>query len=432
MKSTIRIAAAGVLALALAACGSKSKPDPYLQNVPEAAAVTLDTGNAAAVSGAVAGIDPVPDTTVGDDLGVVHAKAEAMNAALRSVFAHLDAVTSTGGQVLPGNVKQWGPVDRCVEPDGSGGCVANGTANLRLRVRKWTDHIADFVLDARAVGSTDASAFEPVLAGYLIRGATDRRGAGKIWVNFPNLHDAASGFKGEGYLGAGFAAGPVAKAVTYRMYQFTRDPALHRPVTASFTAWKNDLGTVRARVAGIGDTTGNGDLYNPDGTATSLPEVGLWHGVWSPTYGGRAFTVIAGGDVARIAPGKYWFARACYPSGAVMPSYKEWFECDAGTSPAACILAAPIVAGSHQGTIDPEVTTSFTHWSDTTCWWNAAAHGGAVEPDEVAPPQAVPGDQNDVTPEDGDHTGLLPEPCPTTVNVAAPDTTPPGMTGTGM
>ena len=56
MKTPFRIAAAGALALALAACSEKSKPDPYLQSIPDAAALTLDTSAsapAAAVTAAV-------------------------------------------------------------------------------------------------------------------------------------------------------------------------------------------------------------------------------------------------------------------------------------------------------------------------------------------------------------------------------------------
>ena len=421
MKTPTRIAAAGALALALAACGSKSKPDPYLQNLPEVAAITLDT-TASAPAGIV--VDPAPVTTAGDDLALVHRKAEAMNDALRAVFAHLEAITATGGHVLPGGVKEWGPADRCVEPDGAGGCVAGGVANLDLRVRLYTDHVADFVVRARPQGSTDANAFQPVLAGYLLRGAMDRRGAGKVWVNFPNLALAAPGFKGQGYLAAGFAAGPVAKAVTYRMLGFTRDPAAHPAITAAFNAWRNGAGIVRARVAGL----------DPDLYPGAADELGIWRAVWAPALGGRAFTVITNGDVTA---GKYWFARACYPAGATLPSYKEWFECDklvAGlpNSPAACVLAAPVVAGSHQGTVDPNVPTAFAHWSDTTCSWNPALHAGAAEPDELLPPSLEPRDVNDDRDEDGDHTGLLPEPCPTTVNVATPDPTPPGMVSGGL
>ena len=40
MNTLPRIAAAGALALALAACGQKSKTDAYLQNLPEVAAVS--------------------------------------------------------------------------------------------------------------------------------------------------------------------------------------------------------------------------------------------------------------------------------------------------------------------------------------------------------------------------------------------------------
>jgi hypothetical protein len=291
-----------------------------------------------------------------------------------------------------------------------------------LRVRLYNDHLADFLVLARPQGDTLEADFKAVLAGYLIRGPMDRRGAGKLWVNFPNLQAAAPGFKGQGYLAAGFAAGPVAKAVTYRMLGFTRDPVAHAPITAAFSAWKNAAGTVRARVAGL-----DANLYSGGGV-----ELGIWRAVWAPTLGGRAFTVITGGDVTA---GKYWFARACYPAGATVPSYKEWFECDkiADGAPAACVLNAPLVAGSHQGTVDPNVATSFAHWSETSCYWNPALHAGASEPDELVPPALEPRDAFDDRDEDGSgHTGLMPEACPSTVNVASPDPTPPGMMGGGM
>ncbi len=47
MTIPFRLAAAGALALAVTACTSSSKPDPYLQNLPDAAALTLDTSAAA-------------------------------------------------------------------------------------------------------------------------------------------------------------------------------------------------------------------------------------------------------------------------------------------------------------------------------------------------------------------------------------------------
>ena len=152
---------AAALALGLAACGQKSKTDAYLRNVPEVAALTLDT-SAAAPAGVA--LEPAGVSSLQNDLAVVHEKAQAVNRGLRDVFAHLEAIASTGGRELLGNVKEWGPVDRCVEPDGAGGCVANGTANLRLLVKLFGDHASEFRVDARAPGSTSAGDFTAVLA----------------------------------------------------------------------------------------------------------------------------------------------------------------------------------------------------------------------------------------------------------------------------
>lgn len=436
MKTTPRLAAAGALALALAACGEKSKPDPYLQNLPDAAAVTIETSAAApaGVAVAAAAVDPsaIPSGgSAADDLALVHGKAQQLNAAIRDVFAHVDALTANGGQVLAGNVKQWGPAVRCVEPDGAGGCVAGGEAKLVLRSRLWTDHLGDFVVLATSTAGTD---YRPVLAGYLVRGAMDRRGAGRLWVNHENLHAAAAGFKGRGYLAAGFAAGPVAKAETVRMLEFTRDvddPAGHPAVTAAFSAWRNALGVVRARVAGFADL----DRAGP------AEELGFWRAVWAPSRGGRAFTVVtdgrnpgAGGALTGdVDPARYWFARACYPAGQATPSYKEWFYCDKQVSgqpnpPVACVLQ-----NAGQGTVDPEVTTSFASWQQTSCAWNPAVSG--PEPVELRPPSLEPRDgADDDRDEDGaEHVGLLPEACPSTAtSVMNPDPTPPGMRGPGM
>lgn len=434
MTLTLRSAAAGALALALAACGVSSKPDPYLQNLPDAAALTVDTSASASTPAAALAMDPAPVTTAGDDLGVVHRKAEAMNDAIRDVFAHVTALTASGGTLLTGSVKQWGPAVRCVEPDPNGGCVPGGEAKLLLRSRRWTDHLGDFVVLATSVAGSSAD-YRPVLAGYLIRGAVDHRGAGKIWVNHENLLAAAPGFRGRGYLAAGFAAGPVAKVVKYRMLGFTRDSTLHAPITAAFSAWKNGAGIVRARVADLGE------LYaNPTGGADAGRELGFWHGVWAPGASGRAYTVItdfwdpqAATTVGDVPAGKYWFARACYPAGATVPSYKEWFECDrvADATPRQCVLNAPLDSGSHQGTPDPTYTT-YAHWSQTSCYWNPLS---GTEPDELAPPGAAPGnDANDDVDEDGaSHVGLMPEPVPTTATgIMNPDPTPPGMVGPGM
>jgi hypothetical protein len=424
MTSPLRLAAVGALALGLAACGQKSSTDPYLQNLPDAAALTIDTSASASPAAATiaAAVDPTPVESIGNDLAVVHHKAQQVNEALRDVFAHVSALTATGGQELTGSVKQWGPVVRCVQGDGAGGCVADGEAKLVLRARRWSDHLGDFVVLATSVSGTAAD-YRPVLAGYLMRGAMDHRGAGKVWVNHQNLHAAAPGFKGRGYAVAGFAAGPVAKRATFRMLAFTRDitdPAGHPEITATFNAWKNGAGIVRARVAGFA---------NLDKT-TSAQELGFWHGVWAASAGGRAFTIItdgpnpnAGGVVTGDVPaGKYWFGRACYPAGSTLPSYKEWYLCDRPNGPAACMLA------NGPGAVDPSVPTSFTSWSQTTCGVDATA--------DVLAPAGAPGmDADDAADEDGaGGAGAgTPEPCPNTdLGVMTPDQTPPNMMGPGL
>lgn len=433
MNPSLRTAA-GVLALALAACGEKSKPDLYLQNLPDAAAVTMDT-SAAAPTGAVlsgAAVEPssIPSgAPTGNDLAVVHDRAQRLNESLRGAFAQIDALTASEGQVLAGGVKQWGPAIRCVEPDGSGGCVAEGQAKLVLRARRWTDHVGDFVVLATSVAGTAAD-YRPVAAGYLVRGAMDRRGAGRLWVNHENLRAAAPGFKGGGFLAAGFAAGPVAKAATYRLLRFTRDlgdPAGHPAITATFSAFRNGAGLVRARVAGFADLDQQG----------AAEELGIWRAVWAPARGGRAFTVVtdarnpnAGGAVTGdVDPAKYWFARACYPAGQPSASYKEWFLCDRLVSgqpnaPRACVLA-----NGGQGAVDPAVPTAFTSWQQTSCHVDPAS-----EPDELRPPGLEPRDGDDDREEDGaSHVGLVPEACPSTAtSVMNPDQTPPGMGGPGL
>jgi len=394
------------LALALAACAPKSKPDPYLAAVPDAAALTIDTAPAA-----VAGtIDPLHVTTFGDDLGVVHAKAKALNDGLRAVFTHLEEIAASGGNELPGNVKIFGPAVRCVEPDPAGGCVANGEATLRLVVKLFSDTKSGYLLQAKNAGGT----WDPVLAGYLLHGALGRRGAGQLWVNLENLRSIATGYRGQGLLAAGFAAGPVAKRAGYLMVQFTRDTADHAPVTAGFRMWKSAAGVVRARVAGIADL----DTSGPS------PELGFWRGVWMPAEGGRSYTIVAnfdqGGTITGDVPpagtmNGYWFGRACYAPGASVAKFKEWWLCSRTVGPIGCVATAPET--DHQIVIG-------TPGTDT---WRIACGADAVG---IGAPAGVPSaDPDDVTTEDGeDQAYVEPEPCPSDARTPD-DTSPPGMTG---
>jgi len=416
------LVAAG-LALALAACGPKSKPDPYLAAVPDAAALTIDTAPAAAVAGT---IDPIHVTTFGDDLGVVHARAKTLNDGLRQIFGRLEEVAASGGNELPGNVKIFGPASRCVEPDGAGGCVANGTATLRLVVKLFSDMKSGFLLQVQEPGGT----YSPVLAGYLIHGALERRGAGRLWLNLDNLKAVATGYRGQGLLAAGFAAGPIAKRAGYLMVRFTPDTTEHpNPVTAAFRMWKNAVGTVRARVAGIADLD----------TTTAANELGFWRGVWSPTLGGRSFTLVsnfdangglAGGITGDVLPtgstDGYWFGRACYAPGTTVAKFKEWWLCDRSvpdqSTPASCVANVP-EATNHQIVIG---AGQYASWADAC----------GVDTDAFLPPAGAPAPgPDDLSLEEAEAQAYVePEACPTDAQTPS-DPSPPGMVGgmgTGM
>jgi len=344
---TSRFMATGALALALAACGP-TEDVAFTDYLPAASGLALEVqGGAAEGAALVASADPAapaaadgtPNSRV-EDLAAGRARLRALNASVREVFDHVEALAATGGTLEPGDVKVYGPSDRCVQLDGAT-CAAGGTANLRLTVHRLTRSLGTFVLVARPAGSTQDGAFQPVLAGYLAKGAVGRHGAGKLAVNLDHMRLAAAGFTGVGYALAGFHAGPVAKKVTWRMVGFTRDPAVRDPVTAVFHGFKSADGVTRVRLAGVEDL----DVSGPD------TELGFWRLAWHPLLGGRSYSVIADyvdprgsahGDVPP-APGggeAYWFGRACYEPGATTPAFEEWFLCSRADGPGACIAAA--------------------------------------------------------------------------------------------
>ncbi len=427
MRTTTIAIGAGVLALALSACGKGTSSDPYLAAIPDAAGLTLQIqggGNEGlaltvepdAVVPDVAGTTPVTN----DDLADAQAKIRALNEAIARVFQRVEEVASSGGQEVPvavGTMKIYGPADRCVEPGATAG-TCDATANLRLAVHRYTDTAAAFVLEARPQGSTDAAAFKAVLAGYLLRGEAERRGAGKLWVNFENMKLAAATFKGQGYLVAGFASGVRARAATYRMLGFTRDPAVHPPVTAAFTGFHNAAGTSRVRVAAIKDLV----------TTTTDTELGLGHLVYNPAFGGRAYGIVTDwvdrtnpmapvthGDVPA---GQYWFSRSCYLPAQTTPAFKEWFLCTTGTGPFECVNALP--GGWVGATGTPVAGAAGATWANTCAL--------ATDASEFDPPRAPPSDDpSDDSAEDGmSSTGMMPESCPSDPS-SAPSTTPPGM-----
>lgn len=403
-----------VLALGLAACGQSrdEQTQPYADVVPDAQAILLEADPAApaAAQDAALGDDPTLLTTAQDDLVAVKARVAALNAGLRLVLERVGEIMATEGHELPGGAKVWGPAVRCVEPGAGGACLA--TASLRLVVRLRDERAGGFALEARPAASADDGAFRPVFAGWLVRGELPRRGFGRVFANFENLKEAAgawdgaAGFKGEGHLAAGFAAGPVAKAGRYRLDRFTRDVTAHPPVTAAFAGFRTADGLVRARAVGLGDL---------DRSAAN-PEFGAWHAVHAPGLPARAFSIVSNfttpdGVVGDVSPAgtltNYWFGRACYAPGALAaPQYKEWFLCPRTSDPRRCIADA---AGAG------------TKVAGTVATWQASACHLTVEPEPVRPPGVAPGGPGDDVPEPGeDRSGFAPPAAPPDARVVEP------------
>jgi hypothetical protein len=398
MTNTYSKSIAAALVLALAACGARDEVDPFIAGVPDAEGLALEVqGGAAeglAAEGGVAAFAaavPAPE----DDLAAARERVRALNEAVRAVFAHVGALAATqpaGG----GEVRRYGPVERCVEPGASGACAEGGSALLRLTVTRLGPVRFAFVLQARAVGSAEAEdAYLPVLAGWMIRGPVERRGAGQLGVNLDNLHAKAPGFLGRGRLAAGFANGPAVRSVRYLAAGFTPDVALHPELAnGALVGHRTAAGATRVRLAALADTVED----------TTAPEQNFLRVGYVPRVAGRAFAAVRGGDVAA---GTYWFGRACYapgPTGALALAYKEWASCASGVGPAACVAAAVAAGTTVQVFPDPAV--------EPTTWQAECALAVPVAP-ELELPVDVPADLDDPTPEpaaDGAGAGTPPAP----------------------
>ncbi|HVO19166.1 MAG TPA: hypothetical protein VMU15_07920 [Anaeromyxobacter sp.] len=397
------------LAASLAACGPRPDSGSATSSIPDAAALTLEvTGGSseqAVTPAAAADLAAVSGTAwpeTGDDLALAQKKIAALNSAIRSIFDHVEGVALVDKANWPAATGRWyGPSDRCavdVSP-----CPDGDAATFRLWVGQGQRGMA-FVLEAKPVGADDAT-FAAILAGWMKRGALARRGVGQIWVNLQNLKLAAAAYPGQGYLYGGFAAGPKAKVAVYRLLDFTpdatsSDPDL-APATVFFRGFKNGEGTARVRVAALKD-------YVP---TTGDDELGLFHVVYNPGLGGRAYAVVAdytssGVTHGDVPAGDYFFGRSCYaPHAPGVPVFKEWFLCPLDEGPAACAAS---------GGLDKRLVTGTT--------WAAECAGvlveastafgaptGVPDADPAAAPGALPGE---------DSSGLTPEDAPATTDAA--------------
>ena len=400
------------LAAGISSCGPKQAPSSITDSVPDGDALTLEvTGapgeQAAAIPAAADLARAVPAAATvwpetGDDLALAQKKISALNSTLRAIFDHVDGVALVGGGPWPSAAGRWyGPNDRCavdVSP-----CPDGDAATFRLWLGMGVRGMG-FVLEAKAIGADD-STYGAILAGWMKQGLVARRGVGQIWVNLENLRLAAPAFPGQGYLYGGFAAGPKAKVAVYRLAGFTTDanstdPDL-APATVFFRGFKNAAGTARVRVAALRDYV----------HTTSDDELGLFHVVYQPALGGRAYAVVANylsGGVTHgdVPAGDYFFGRSCYaPHAPGTPLFKEWFLCPLGEAPADCATS---------GGLDEHLVTGSSWAADCAglaldASTSFAAPTSAPAADPAAAPGALPGE---------DSSGLTPEDAPATTDAA--------------
>jgi hypothetical protein len=432
MKTTTLLGA-GVLALALTACGQKS--NDFSGATPDVAGLTLEVQGGTAEGLPVAAVAPAalqaamaatpalaPTPNDGDELATIRIELKALNGELRRVMERVEEAVQTEGTPAVGNRMIYGPADRCVVKDASGACTAS--ASFVLGVKRERDHVFTWLLQARPVGSTSQADFKPVAAGWLARGAHLHRGVGRLALNLRNLKAVQPAYAGDGFLLAGFANGPVAKSVHYRLVEFTPDGS--NPLTAVFVGMKNGTGIRRVRVATPQDL-----LAGPNG-----PELLLARAAWLPGVAGRTFSIVtnwkkvdrtgpspvltgpAFGDVpGTLWDSSYYFGRACYaPASAGAPltiKFKEWYLCDRPDAPAACVI--------RQGGAGTVITGTGT-WAD-----NCAL---AVEPPELADPGDAGDDPEHPNAEPGMNGAgmqLPPAPPANPDDTSAPPAGDPGM-----
>ena len=373
MRTTTTLLLATASALLLAGCGQKTTD--FAGATPDVAGLTLEVQGGAAEGlpvAALADADVAEPSALlaavpadGDELATLRGDVKALNGELRRVMERVEEAVQSAGAPAVGDRMIYGPADRCVVTDGAGACTAS--ANFVLGVKHERERLFTWLLEARPVGSTAQADFKPVAAGWLARGGQRHRGMGRLALNLRNLQAVQPAYAGDGFLLAGFANGPGAKAVHYRLVQFTPDGL--NPRTAAYVGMKNGAGVRRVRVATTQDL-----LPSPPGTTPS-EELLLARAAWLPGVAGRTWSIVTNwkpldrtrvppaldpaapwhGDVPGATPGaSYFLGRACYtPASAGAPltlRFKEWFLCDRPDSPVACIVrqggAGAVVTGT--------------------------------------------------------------------------------------
>jgi hypothetical protein len=294
-------------AAALPACGANKteQSDEFLSGAPEESALQLGVTDDAS-SEAVATNDDAIDASsevaqsLGETAGTLNGPVapelvrcrEAvrdLNQALRNfmqpIVALLRDTAPTSSTV---NSRAWGPVTR-------------GATDFRFVMQRGAARHFGWLLEARPTDTTER--FITVAAGGITVGYAIRRGVGTVGIDLDALGALDPTIAARGSLLAGFAHGPNGSTLAYRLRDFTPDPAWKTPVTAVVQAVHLKLGFNRLRLAYYGDVLG---------TATDKFEFVLARARQMRDIGGRADSIVTGGDVA---DGHAWVVSECWDAG---------------------------------------------------------------------------------------------------------------------
>ncbi len=308
-------------AAALPACGANkaSQSDEFLLGAPEESALQLavtDDASSEAIATNEDAIDAaeevaqsMSETTavltgpVAPELVRCREAVRDLNQALRNFMQPIVAlVRDTAPTASTASTRVWGPVTR-------------GATDFRFVMQRGAARHFGWLLEARPSDTTEK--FVTVAAGGITVGYAVRRGVGSVGIDLDALGTLDPTIAGRGSLLASFAHGPNGSALAYRLRDFTPDPSWKTPVTAVVQAVHLKVGVNRLRLAYYGNVLG---------TATDQFEFVLARVRHLRDIGGRADSIVTGGDVAG---GHAWVVSECWDAG-LKSAYRVVHDCPEG------------------------------------------------------------------------------------------------------
>jgi hypothetical protein len=291
-------------ALGLPACGA-NKPAPsdeFLVGAPEESALQLGVTDDASSEAVATNADAIDATSevaqslsetssalsgpVAPELVRCREAVRDLNQALRNFMEPIVAlVRDTDPTLSAANTRVWGPVTR-------------GATDFRFVMHRGAPHHFGWLLEARPADTTEA--FTTVAAGGISVGYAVRRGVGSVGIDLDALGALDPTIAARGSLLASFAHGPNGSTLAYRLRGFTPDPAWKTPVTAVVQGVHLKVGFNRVRLAYYG---------NVADTASDKFELVLARVRQIRDVGGRADTIVTGGD---IATDRAWLVSDCW------------------------------------------------------------------------------------------------------------------------